>query len=152
MRLNQFIAETGVCSRREADKKIQNGEVTVNGAAAVLGMSVGDSDDVRLNGKRVGRVYERVCILVNKPLGITSTADKNDKTNIIKYVNYPKRLFTVGRLDKDSEGAILLTNDGNLVNALLRSESEHKKAYSVRADKPAVVRDNGVGLEQADVP
>jgi len=136
MRLNQFIAETGVCSRREADKKIQNGEVTVNGAAAVLGMSVGDSDDVRLNGKRVGRVYERVCILVNKPLGITSTADKNDKTNIIKYVNYPKRLFTVGRLDKDSEGAILLTNDGNLVNALLRSESEHKKAYSVRADKP----------------
>jgi len=136
MRLNQFIAETGICSRREADKKIENGEVIVNGAAAVLGMSVGDSDDVRLNGERIGRMFERVCILVNKPAGITSTTDKSDKTNIIRYVSCSKRLFTVGRLDKDSEGAILLTNDGNLVNALLRAENGHEKVYSVRTDKP----------------
>jgi 23S rRNA pseudouridine2604 synthase len=136
MRLNQFIAECGLCSRREADRKIEEGEVTVNGTVAVIGMSVSDTDDIKINGAAVKREDERVCILVNKPAGITSTTDLADKTNIINFVNYPKRLFTVGRLDKDSEGAILLTNDGNLVNALLRAENGHEKVYSVKVDKP----------------
>jgi len=136
MRLNQFIAETGICSRREADRLIESGAVTVNGAPAVLGMQAGDSDTVTVNGQAVGRLEKRVCILLNKPVGIVSTTDTRVQNNIIDFVGYPTRLFTVGRLDKFSEGAILLTNDGNYVNRLLRSEFGHEKVYRVQIDAP----------------
>jgi len=135
MRLNQYIAESGMCSRREADKLIENSSVTVNGTIAALGMQVTDGDIVKVNGERVQKKDNRVVLLVNKPKGITSTTDKSDKTNIIDFINYNMRLFTIGRLDKDSEGAILLTNDGNLINSLLRSEYEHEKTYIVKVDK-----------------
>jgi len=135
MRLNQFIAESGMCSRREADRFIEAGKVTVNGTVAVLGVQVDENDEVRVSGKIVRKEPERICILVNKPIGITSTTNKEDGTNIVDFVKHPKRLFTVGRLDKDSMGAILLTNDGAIVNKLLRSENEHKKTYVVQVDK-----------------
>lgn len=135
MRLNQYIAESGMCSRREADKHIENGEVKINGKVAVLGTQVNDGDSVLVNGKVVNKESDRVVLLLNKPLGVTSTTNKFDKSNIIDFVNYPKRLFTIGRLDKNSEGAILLTNDGSLVNSLLRSENGHEKTYVVYVNK-----------------
>lgn len=136
MRLNQFIAETGTCSRREADRLIVIGEVKVNGAVALLGQTVGDADIITVSGVRIVRKTEKVYILLNKPEGITSTTDPSDKDNIADFVNYPARLFTVGRLDKDSSGAIILTDDGLSVNALLRSKNDHEKVYRVRVDKP----------------
>lgn len=136
IRLNHYISRSGYCSRREADRLIESGEVTVNGVPAVLGQSVGRGDEVSVSGEDIGGGAKTVCLLVYKPKGVTSTADKGDPDNIIDYVNYPKRLFTVGRLDKDSEGAILLTNNGDYVNALLRPETGHEKVYSVKVDKP----------------
>ena len=124
-----------MCSRREADKLIEDCAVTVNGVTATLGMQVSDIDIVKVKGEPIQEKATRVVLLVNKPVGITSTTDKSDKTNIIDFVNYRTRLFTIGRLDKDSQGAILLTNDGNLVNELLRSENEHEKTYVVSVDK-----------------
>lgn len=135
MRLNQYISESGMCSRREADKLIENLSVTVNGKVASLGVQVVNGDVVKVNGQSVGPKSDRVVLLVNKPVGITSTTDKSDKTNIIDFVNYKERLFTIGRLDKDSQGAILLTNNGHLVNLLLRSENQHEKTYVVNVDK-----------------
>lgn len=135
MRINQFVSDSGKCSRREADRLIESGRVVINGVRAKLGDQVNAGDAVLLDGKPVVREEEKVCILVNKPAGITSTTDPKDKSNIVRFVNYHKRLFMIGRLDKDSEGAILLTNDGNYVNALLRSENEHEKEYFVRVDK-----------------
>ena len=136
MRLNHYIAESGLCSRREADRLIERGEVTVNGVPAALGLTVGAGDEVCVSGEVIRRGGGSVTLLVYKPKGITSTADKADPDNIIDYVNYPKRLFTVGRLDKDSEGLILLTNNGDYVNALLRPENNHEKVYRVKVDKP----------------
>ena len=137
IRLNRYIAESGLCSRREADKLIEKGEVTVNGVTATLGQAAGAGDEVCVSGETVkAGGASGVTLLVYKPKGITSTADKSDPDNIIDYVNFPKRLFTVGRLDKDSEGLILLTNNGAYVNALLRPENAHEKQYSVKVDKP----------------
>lgn len=136
MRLNQFIAESGLCSRRESDRLIDAGQVTVNGSLGVLGQQVCEEDIIKVSGELITPEPKRIFILVNKPLGITSTTNKADKTNIIDYVNYPKRLFTIGRLDKNSTGAILLTNDGSIVNKLLRSENEHEKTYVVQVNKP----------------
>lgn len=136
MRINQYIAESGICSRREADRLIGEGRVTLNGVVAVLGSKVCEGDAVAVNGRAVVKEEERVCILVNKPCGITSTTDTAEKSNIIDFVGFPKRLFTIGRLDKDSEGAILLTNVGDYVNKLLRSEHGHEKVYYVRVNKP----------------
>ena len=136
IRLNRFIAESGVCSRREADKLIESGEVTVNGVLAALGTIVGGNDEVCVSGEIIRRSSKNVTLLVYKPKGVTSTTDKSEPDNIIDYVNYPKRLFTVGRLDKDSEGVILLTDNGNYVNALLRPETGHEKVYAVKTDKP----------------
>lgn len=137
IRLNHYISKSGFCSRREADKYIGRGEVTVNGQTARLGQTVKPGDEVCVSGEPVeGAAKGTVCLLVYKPKGITSTADKADPDNIIDYVNYPKRLFTVGRLDKDSEGVLLLTNNGDYVNALLRPETGHEKVYRVTVDKP----------------
>jgi len=136
LRLNKFISESGVCSRREADKWIADGRVSVNGAIATLGTQVGEADDVRIDGAPIGQKKARVYIALNKPVGITSTSEAHVAGNIVDLVGYEERIFPVGRLDKDSEGLILLTNDGDIVNEILRSENNHEKEYLVTVDRP----------------
>ena len=135
MRINKYIASTGLCSRRKAEKFIEKGVVTINGEVAVLSSTVEDEDEVRLNGKIIKAKEDFVVLLFNKPKGVTSTTDKKDKDNIIDYINYPERIFPIGRLDKDSTGLILLTNNGDLVNECLRVENGHEKEYVVSVDK-----------------
>ena len=135
MRINKYIASTGLCSRRKAEEFIERGVVTINGEVAVLSSTVEDKDEVRLNGKVIKAKEDFVVLLFNKPKGVTSTTDKKDKDNIIDYINYPERIFPIGRLDKDSTGLILLTNNGDLVNECLRVENGHEKEYVVSVDK-----------------
>jgi 23S rRNA pseudouridine2604 synthase len=136
MRLNKYLAESGACSRREADEWIAAGRVTVNGARAVLGTQVNEGDDVRVDGERAGVRPPRVYIALNKPAGIECTTDREVPDNIVDFVGHTERIFPVGRLDKDSEGLILLTNDGDIVNTILRAENEHEKEYVVAVDRP----------------
>lgn len=135
MRINKYISSTGLCSRRKAEEFIEKGVVTINGEVAVLSSTVEDEDEVRLNGKIIKAKEDFVVLLFNKPKGVTSTTDKKDKDNIIDYINYPERIFPIGRLDKDSTGLILLTNNGDLVNECLRVENGHEKEYVVSVDK-----------------
>ncbi len=136
MRINKFISETGMCSRREADKLIARGRVTVNDAIAELGTKVSDGDTVYVDGKPLAPKKKLIYIALNKPPGITSTTELHIEGNIIDYVNHPERIFPIGRLDKDSEGLILLTNDGDIVNRILRAENHHEKEYIVTVDSP----------------
>ncbi|MFB0831234.1 23S rRNA pseudouridine(2604) synthase RluF [Brevibacillus laterosporus] len=136
MRINKFISETGYCSRREADKLIETGRVTINGVIAELGSQATSEDDVKIDGKALGIKKEAIYIALNKPVGITCTTERHIKGNIIDFVNHPERIFPIGRLDKDSEGLILLTNDGDIVNKILRAENNHDKEYIVTVDKP----------------
>jgi 23S rRNA pseudouridine2604 synthase len=136
MRLNKYIAETGVCSRREADKWIEAGRVTCNGAAAVLGTQVAQGDEVRVDGALVGVKKKSIYIALNKPVGITCTTELDVEDNIIDLIAHTERIFPIGRLDKDSEGLILLTNDGDIVNEILRAENNHEKEYVVTVDRP----------------
>lgn len=136
MRLNKYLAETGACSRREADEWISAGRVTVNGARAVLGTQVNDGDEVHVDDAPVGTRPRRVYIALNKPVGIECTTDRDVPGNIVDFVGHEERIFPVGRLDKDSEGLILLTNDGDIVNTILRAENEHEKEYVVAVDRP----------------
>ena len=136
MRLNKFLAETGACSRREADQWIEAGRVSVNGARAVLGTQVNEGDDVRVDGRPLRSKPQRVYLALNKPIGIECTTDRDVPGNIVDFVGYPERIFPIGRLDKDSEGLILLTNDGDIVNTILRAENEHEKEYIVAVDRP----------------
>jgi len=138
IRLNKYISESGLCSRREADRFIELKNVTVNGKTAVLGDRVGPKDVVRVNGVVVKpRAKEdEIYILFNKPVGVTSTTDSADKDNIIKYIRYGERIFPVGRLDKDSQGLIILTSNGDIVNKILRAGNQHEKEYVVTVDKP----------------
>ena len=136
MRLNKFISETGMCSRRVADEWIAQGRVTVNGVRAELGSQVGAGDEVRVDRQLVGAKPKPVYIMLNKPVGVTCTTERHVKGNIIDFVGHAERIFPVGRLDKDSEGLILLTNNGDIINALLRSENRHEKEYVVAVDKP----------------
>jgi 23S rRNA pseudouridine2604 synthase len=136
VRLNKYISETGVCSRREADKWIEAGRVSLNGQPATLGTQVADGDEVRLDGKLIGHKKRQVYIALNKPVGIICTTEEHIEDNIIEYVGYPERIFPVGRLDRDSEGLILLTNNGDIVNEILRSENNHEKEYVVTVDRP----------------
>jgi 23S rRNA pseudouridine2604 synthase len=136
VRLNKFLSETGLCSRREADAWIESGRVQVNGTTAVLGTQVGDGDEVRLDGQPVVRKPERVYLALNKPVGIECTTDRSVPGNIVDFVGHRERIFPIGRLDKDSEGLILLTNDGDIVNRVLRAEHEHEKEYIVSVDRP----------------
>lgn len=136
MRINKFISETGFCSRREVDKLIEARRVTINGKLAELGTQVNEGDEVRIDGKRVGAKKKHVYIALNKPVGITSTTERHIRGNIVDFVGHRERIFPIGRLDKDSEGLILLTNDGDIVNKILRSEYEHEKEYIVTVDKP----------------
>lgn len=135
-RINKYLAESGACSRRGADKIIEEGRVTINGEAAVLGSVVCDGDVVELDGNPVLPLDDKIYIAFNKPLGVTCTTDKRDPTNIIDYINYPERIFPIGRLDKNSSGLILLTNNGDIVNKLLRAENNHEKEYIVSVDHP----------------
>jgi 23S rRNA pseudouridine2604 synthase len=136
MRLNKYLAETGACSRREADQWIEAGRVTVNGAPALLGTQVDEGDDVRVDGQSLRPRPKRVYLALNKPAGIECTTDRDVPGNIVDFVGHPERIFPIGRLDKDSEGLILLTNDGDIVNTILRAENEHEKEYIVAVDRP----------------
>lgn len=135
MRLNKYISSTGLCSRRGADKLIEEGRVKVNGQVASVGTIVEEGDQVQVNGKLVRPKKNNVYIALNKPVGITCTTERHVEGNIIDFINYPERIFPIGRLDKDSEGLILLTNDGDIVNEILREENNHKKEYIVTVDK-----------------
>ena len=136
MRLNKYISETGVCSRREADKWIDAGRVTCNGNPAALGTQVGEGDVVCIDGQPIGAKKKQIYIALNKPVGVTCTTEAHIEDNIIELVGYPERIFPIGRLDKDSEGLILLTNDGDIVNEILRAENNHEKEYIVTVDRP----------------
>lgn len=135
MRLNKYISETGICSRREADQWIEQGRVTVNQAPAQLGTQVKDGDEVRINGKLLGEKKKDVYIALNKPVGITCTTERHVEGNIVDFIGHRHRIFPIGRLDKDSEGLILLTNNGDIVNQILRSEHNHEKEYVVSVDR-----------------
>jgi 23S rRNA pseudouridine2604 synthase len=135
MRVNKYISETGVCSRREADALVAQGRVTINGAVAELGSKVEPGDEVRLDGELIGAKKRQVLIALNKPIGITCTTERHIDGNIIDFIGYPERIFPIGRLDKDSEGLILLTNNGDLVNPILRVENHHEKEYLVTVER-----------------
>ncbi|MDW8802429.1 23S rRNA pseudouridine(2604) synthase RluF [Clostridium sp. A1-XYC3] len=136
VRINKFISEKGICSRRDADKLIEEKRVTINGVIAETGSKVGPDDEVRLDGKLLRKKEGRVYIALNKPVGIISTTEKKVINNIVDFVNYPKRIFPIGRLDKDSEGLIFLTNDGDIVNKILRAGNNHEKEYVVTVNRP----------------
>lgn len=136
VRLNKYISETGICSRREADKLIEAGRVTIDGEKAAMGTKVFPKQKVRVDGKLISKEEDLVYIALNKPVGITCTTEKKIKGNIVDFINHEKRIFHIGRLDKDSQGLILLTNDGDIVNKILRAGNNHEKEYIVTVDKP----------------
>lgn len=136
IRLNKYIASSGLCSRREADSLIESGKVTINGVVALQGTKVNDGDIVLVNGRKITPDDDMVYIAFNKPLGVTCTTDKRDPSNIIDFIGYNDRIFPVGRLDKNSSGLILLTNDGSIINKLLRAENGHEKEYLVTVNRP----------------
>lgn len=135
VRLNKAISDTGFCSRREADKLIEQGKVTINGKLGVLGDRVTENDHIEVDGKPIKKEVELIYIAFNKPKGITCTTERHIKGNIIDYIDHPQRIFPIGRLDKDSEGLIFLTNDGNIVNKILRAGNNHEKEYIVTVNK-----------------
>ena len=137
--LNKYISETGFCSRREADKYIEQLRVTINGVEALKGNRVGENDVVLVDGEPIKKKQTAVYLALNKPKGVTCTTDLKDKTNIIDFVNFKTRVFPIGRLDKRSEGLIFLTNDGDIVNKILRAGNQHEKEYIVSVDKPITV-------------
>jgi|ERR1019366_9068497 23S rRNA pseudouridine2604 synthase len=134
-RINKYISETGFCSRREADKLIEQGRVTINGLKPEIGTEVNPEDSVEIDGKRLKAKEAFIYLAFNKPVGITSTTDLKDKDNIIEFINHKERIFPIGRLDKPSEGLIFLTNDGDIVNKILRAGNNHEKEYVVMVDK-----------------
>ena len=138
IRINKYLSEVGFCSRRAADKLLEEGRITINGRVPELGTKVSDEDEIFVDGKTIKKVEEEfVYIAFNKPVGIVCTTDtKREKNNIVDYINHPKRIFPIGRLDKPSEGLILLTSDGDIVNKILRARNNHEKEYYVRVDKP----------------
>ena len=138
IRLNKYLSDAGVCSRREADRLIESGKVTVDGKRAETGMKVTDSQVVCVGKKQVKpkSKNEMVLIAVNKPVGIVCTEEKREKHNIIDFLKYPTRITYIGRLDKDSEGLILMTNNGDIINKMMRAGNEHEKEYKVTVDKP----------------
>jgi 23S rRNA pseudouridine2604 synthase len=151
MRLNKFISDSGICSRREADRLIEQGKVYINGRKAKIGDQVAPGDKVNANGQLLQEkdAEDFIFIAFNKPVGITSTTEMSDKTNIIDYVNHTQRIFPIGRLDKDSQGLIFLTNNGDIVNKILRAGNKHEKEYLVTVNKPITtkfIEDMGNGV------
>lgn len=155
MRINKYLSEAGVCSRREADRQIEAGHVTINGRKAVMGDKVSPKDEVYFGKKKVSKEEEIILLAVNKPRGIVCTAEKRERNNIVDFVNYPKRIYPIGRLDKESRGLILMTNQGELVNKMMRSGNRHEKEYIVRVNRD-ITKDflgkmaAGVYLEELD--
>ena len=151
-RINKYLSEAGFCSRRAADKLIDAGRVTINGLVPEMGTKVEDCDEVRVDGKLIkGGVDELVYLAFHKPVGVVCTTDtKREKDNIIDYIGYPSRIFPIGRLDKPSEGLIFLTNDGDIVNKILRAKNKHDKEYVVRVNKP--IRGNFIRDMRNGVP
>ena len=153
MRINKYLSETGIVSRRGADKWIEMGKVTINGELATVGSQVMAGDTVCVDGKPVQQQQQLVYIMLNKPVGITSTTERHIQGNVVDFVNHPLRIFHIGRLDKDSEGLLLLTNDGDIVNEILRAENKHEKEYIVQVDKPITpkfVKQMASGVEILD--
>ena len=136
VRINKFLSEAGVCSRREADRQIEAGNVTIDGVVAEMGSKVMPGQTVCYNGKILTKEEEMILLAFHKPVGIVCTAEKREKNNVIDYINYPKRIYPVGRLDKDSEGLLLLTNNGEIVNKMMRAGNMHEKEYIVTVNKP----------------
>lgn len=136
IRLNKYLSDAGVCSRREADRLIESGKVTVDGKRAEMGMKVTENQIVCVGKKQVKPKDEMVLIAVNKPVGIVCTEEKREKNNIIDFLKYPTRITYIGRLDKDSEGLILMTNNGDIINKMMRAGNEHEKEYIVTVNKP----------------
>ncbi|WP_022748540.1 pseudouridine synthase [Lachnobacterium bovis] len=136
VRINKYLSQAGVCSRRAADEHIANGEVLIDDVVAESGMKVMPGQKVYFKGKLINSEDEFILIAFNKPVGIVCTAEKREKDNIIDYINYPKRIFPIGRLDKNSQGLILLTNDGDIFNKIIRGSNEHEKEYIVKVSKP----------------
>jgi len=137
-RINKYLSEVGFCSRREADKMLEQGRITVNGVVPEMGTKVSEEDEILVDGISIRKPEEEhVYIALNKPVGIVCTTDtKRERNNIVEFINHPKRIFPIGRLDKPSEGLILLTSDGDIVNKILRARNNHEKEYIVRVDKP----------------
>lgn len=135
VRINKYIASSGFCSRRRADELVESGKVMIDGKAAVNGSVVEDGQSVTIDGKEIIPEDNKIYIALHKPLGITCTTDRRDPSNIIDYLGMDDRVFPIGRLDKNSSGLILLTNDGDIVNKLLRAENGHEKEYQVRVDR-----------------
>ncbi len=136
IRLNKYLSDAGVCSRREADRLIESGKVTVDGKRAETGMKVSEGQVVCVGKKQVKPKNEMVLLAVNKPVGIVCTEEKREKNNIIQFLKYPTRITYIGRLDKDSEGLLLMTNNGDIINKMMRAGNEHEKEYKVTVDKP----------------
>jgi 23S rRNA pseudouridine2604 synthase len=153
LRLNKALSDTGFCSRREADKLIEQGRVTVNDTIGNLGDRVSMEDVLKVDGKTLTRPEKIIYIAFNKPVGITCTTERHIEKNIIDYINHPQRIFPIGRLDKASEGLIFLTSDGNIVNKILRAGNNHEKEYLVTVDKPITpefIRKMGNGIPVLD--
>ena len=136
IRINKFLSEAGVCSRREADRQVELGNITIDGKVAETGARVLPGQTVLFQGKKVLKEEEMILIAFHKPVGIVCTVEKREKNNVIDYINYPKRIYPVGRLDKDSEGLLLLTNNGDIVNKMMRSGNMHEKEYIVTVNRP----------------
>lgn len=135
-RLNKYLAECGICSRREADKLIDQGRVKINGQTAVCGMQICDRDDIEVDGKIVKAFSSKIVLAYNKPIGVTCTEkDKHAKKTIVEAIKYPVRLTYAGRLDKESEGLIIMTNDGGLIQCMMKGANYHEKEYVVKVDK-----------------
>ena len=153
IRLNKYLSEAGVCSRRQADRYIEEGRVTVDGMTADMGQKVTADQEILVDGRPVRIRKKRVVLAVNKPRGIVCTTTKKEKDNIVDFVGYPERIYPMGRLDKDSEGLILMTNDGDLMNEVLRARNYHEKEYQVRVDRPvtpAFLKKMSEGVEIPD--
>ena len=148
--LNKYISSSGICSRRDAEKFIKEGRVTINGKPTQLGNRVAKNDVVKLDGRLVKPKDVTIYIALNKPVGIVSTTDGREPNNIVKHINYPERLFPIGRLDKPSEGLIFLTNDGDIVNKILRAGNNHEKEYFVTVNKS--ITDNFVERMANGIP
>ncbi len=136
VRINKFLSEAGVCSRREADRQIEMGHVTIDGVVAETGSRVLEGQQVCYMGRPVTKEEEMILLAFHKPVGIVCTAEKREKDNVIDYIKYPKRIYPIGRLDKDSEGLLLMTNNGEIVNKMMRSGNMHEKEYIVTVNKP----------------
>jgi 23S rRNA pseudouridine2604 synthase len=140
-RINKFLSETGFCSRREADKLIEQGRVTINGIVPEMGTKIAPNDEVRVDGKLIRENTNKAIYLAfNKPVGIECTTNLEVRNNIVDYINYPERIFPIGRLDKASEGLIFMTNDGDIVNKILRARNNHEKEYIVTVNRPITDR------------